>query len=553
MHRIIALSVLGGLLSFPVSAQKRRNTQQSSGAVLKRGVNDSLKDARVDVYQTYVPEVRQVSKPVFAPTLPPSDTARVPQKYNVPQQALFYTYTALPLRPLALTPDSANLALQDYVRLGFGNRSTVFFDGATTRLRGEGWQTVAYIRHLSQSDKAITAQKASQTEATIDGRFSTAGLVWDSRLEGAYKSFGLYGFNDGAPIVLDRTNRYWLLGASAGISEGLSVQGFSLKPKIGIRTFNGPQAGNENTAFIEVPAAKVIDSGVTLALKLEGIFTTLSINRTNRYNNLVGLSPSVMIDRGRWNARLGLKPFVNRTGEGHVLPDLAVRYSIPSQKASLFAGWEGKVYRNTLEDVASVNPYLTSYYPIQSRVQEAYAGLSAGFGNHLSASAKASWWRYRNLPMFVNDYISGNGRGFYLEREPDAQAVSVEGSVQYAISDVLSVGGTATLFDYYKTTESRLWHVPGLRLRGDLTARPLEGLTLSMYLSILDQIYALNAAGEEVKLKGTFDLGGGAEYQLLKRWSILLQVNNLLGNRNERFLGYPSFGLTAYGGIRFKF
>ena len=70
---------------------------------------------------------------------------------------------------------------------------------------------------------------------------------------------------------------------------------------------------------------------------------------------------------------------------------------------------------------------------------------------------------------------------------------------------------------------------------------------------MLDQIYALNVAHQEVKLNGVFDVGAGAEYLFIPRLSAFINVNNLLNDRYQRWYQYEAYGLNVYGGLRLKF
>src|SRR5687767_11140867 len=87
-----------------------------------------LKDQTIEVIQSYKPQVKQASKPQFTPDLPPRDTVTPYFQYDVPQQVLSYSYTPPALRPLALGKDTASLPYPNYVKLGGGNLSTIYFD-----------------------------------------------------------------------------------------------------------------------------------------------------------------------------------------------------------------------------------------------------------------------------------------------------------------------------------------------------------------------------------------------------------------------------------------
>ena len=90
-------------------------------------------------------------------------------------------------------------------------------------------------------------------------------------------------------------------------------------------------------------------------------------------------------------------------------------------------------------------------------------------------------------------------------------------------------------------------------IRGDAALSVVRDLRITAYAEVLDQIWGRDAAHHEVKLKGVFDIGAAAEYALVRRFSLFLRAENLLGRRNERWLGYPSFGFNIYGGARFLF
>ena len=136
--------------------------------------------------------------------------------------------------------------------------------------------------------------------------------------------------------------------------------------------------------------------------------------------------------------------------------------------------------------------------------------------------------------------------------DPKVNVLSLYGGAKYQVGNSISVGANITVNNFYKKTDSRVWHEPGLRFNADLTYQPLQGLRVIAYAAFLDQIYALNEANKG-KLAANFDMGIGAEYQLTDRLSLFLNINNLLNNKYERWYGYQAYGINVYGGLRFKF
>ena len=129
----------------------------------------------------------------------------------------------------------------------------------------------------------------------------------------------------------------------------------------------------------------------------------------------------------------------------------------------------------------------------------------------------------------------------------------MQAGARYHIANTFSIGLAGTWYNFYDHTFNEVWHEPAVQLKGDLSVKPVKELTITAYLSIMDEIYALTKGNKADKLNAIVDIGAGAEYLVIPRLSLFLQVNNLLNSRNERWLGYQAYGLNVYGGLRFKF
>lgn len=82
---------------------------------------------------------------------------------------------------------------------------------------------------------------------------------------------------------------------------------------------------------------------------------------------------------------------------------------------------------------------------------------------------------------------------------------------------------------------------------------PSPKFTVTAYLALMGGIWAKDSFGNTIKLNTFTDLGGNAEYQIVPRISVFLQVNNILNDKYQRWLGYQAYGINIYGGLRLKF
>src|SRR5690606_12991293 len=128
----------------------------------------------------------------------------------------------------------------------------------------------------------------------------------------------------------------------------------------------------------------------------------------------------------------------------------------------------------------------------------------------------------------------------------DVSAIFLEGTVRYQVANTFSVGLSPALYNFHKRSETHVWHEPGIRLTADLLIKPIENLTVTGYLSFMDELYAVKKNNATEKLSPVIDLGGAAEYAFTDRISAFVQVNNLLNNKYQRWYGYEAFGFNVF-------
>ena len=151
-----------------------------------------IKGATIEIIQSYKPEVTSAPRPEPSPTLPPVDTSTPRLRYNVPEQTLFYTYSSLPLRPLALDISEPESLYDGYVKLGGGNLSTLYLDAGTGRFKGDNYNTALHVSHLSQSG-AIRDQKVSATNFDATGSLNTVNHTLGAKVGIGNSRYHYYG------------------------------------------------------------------------------------------------------------------------------------------------------------------------------------------------------------------------------------------------------------------------------------------------------------------------------------------------------------------------
>jgi len=533
--------------SFAVFALVRTVQAQQTG-------DTTLKRTTIEVIQSYKPEVKQETKPEFKPDLPPRDTSRPAFRYDVPQQALYYSYSSLPLRPLALGKDTTALPFSSYLKLGGGTQSTIYADAGIAALRGEHYETSIHLHHVSQ-DGNIKNQKVSLSGIEAEGTLHTNAHAWRLSLEGLRNRYHFYGYDHDKFDYARDTIQQTYSGFQATLdlrNERSNSLGLNYHPRVGGYIYGDDHETKERTMVFDVPFIRDIDTSMQVGIGINGMFTRLSMRGKDIDNNIFQITPQAVFHSGGFAGKVGIYPTFGSNGNTFLLPDLSLRYQIPNTQFALTAGWEAKLRQNTYRQLSGLNPYVFNVYETQqTRSDEVFGMLSSNIGNHFSFSGRVSWWQFNNLPMFLNDSL--DRKNFYIIYDELVNAVSFQASIRYQVANTFSIGATGTFTSFNKKTYDRVWHEPGIRIKGDAMLRPLPALNITVYAMLLDQIYALNELHETTKLDAIFDVGGSAEYQFVPRLSAFINLNNLFSSRYERWYGYNSYGMNVFGGLRLKF
>ncbi len=519
----------------------------------------SIKGATIEVIQSYKPEVKQRPKQEYTPSLPPVDNTHPVFNYNVPQQTLNYSYNSLPLRPLALGRDTTLPPYPNYVKLGGGNLSTLFLDAGIGSLKGKNYETAFHLHSITQQG-SIQDQKSSLTDFEADGTLHKASGQWHGFVDAMRNQYSYFGYNHDLyqPTADSIKQTFTSVKVGADMQkENAADSKFNYHPAIAASIYADKFSTTETSFTLNAPFYYRIDSSLDLQIAANGIFTQYKNAQQSFSNNIIQFDPGINYHTGSFTAHAYLSPAIG-SNENYLLPNLGATYNIPKTLFTINAGWTASVRQNTYEQLTTENPYIFNsfvapqgmYAPQQTRSDEVYGGIQTNLGNHLSLSGRVSWWQYDHLPVFLNNI--GDQKQFSVLYDNNLNATSLQAALTYKVANKFSADVQGIFYTYFNGSQAKAWQEPGIRLRGSLLYRPIAALSLTAYANVLDQIYALQNA-TIVKLDPTLDIGGSAEYQLIPRLSVFLQVNNLLNNKNERWLGYQSYGTNIYGGLRFKF
>lgn len=522
-------------------------------AAQTRDADTLIKDATIEIIQSYKPEVKQAPKANLVPNLPPVDTTTPILDYSVPTQTLSYSYSSLPLRPLALTLDTTELEYPNYVKLGGGNLSTIYLDAGIGGIRGENYETVFQVHHLSQNG-AINEQKVSLTGLDADGTYHKNGKAYSAHLDVNRNQYHYYGYDHGIYNYDINAIKQAFTNISLGVEmqNGDNMAQLQYNPSISGYYYGDSYSANETSFNISIPVSYRIDDKLTAFIGVNAAFTKLNTPLSSQSNNILQLAPGINFSTDAFTLKAGFYPTLGEN-KTYLLPDIDIRFTIPETQFIINTGYKGLLVQNTFRDLTRRNPFIYNTYTVnQTNTNEIYGNIKSNIGNNITFNGRVSWWQYNNLPVFINDTAFDN-KQFNILYDPKVNALSLQASIRYQVAESFAIGLSGQWFNFYNKSFNKLWHRPGINLTGDISVAPVEKLTVTAYISFIDELYALDKGDRTLKLNSILDIGAGAEYEIIKRLNLFLQANNLLNSNYQRWYGYDAFGFNIFGGARLKF
>lgn len=525
-----------------------------SFAQQKVAVNDTtIKATTIEITQIYQPQIKQAVKETYAPTLPPAENKKPSFEYNVPAQTQNYSYKPLPLQPLAFGADTTTQGYKNYVKAGVGNLHTLFLDAGIGGIQTHRFNSNLHLGLLSQKGEH-TYQK--QTAAVLDGigTYSLNKVKAEFALSATHHNFFQYGYDE---IIQPNkiASRQTLSGGkfSARLSDNtFDKNGLKKSVLAGLSFYSGSYINNEVSFLASAGAEKFIDSNLTGYIGIEAVATQLSSSVYNVSNGFASLRLGGSYDKKNVLFKAYLMPTIGQNQNSFLLNDIEFRYRIPKAQASIGAGLKGSLTQNTYQQLFLTNPFISQFSSIQTHSNELFGFVEKAIGHHFTFNGKLSWWQYENLATFLNSPIAAEKMMVYYI--PKLNAISAQIGMRYQIGNSISVGSQLLLFNYSNISfNKRAWHLPTTRINGDFLWQPIPELSLTAYMSYVGGNYALDTSLKEIKIKSYVDMGFGGEYMAMKKLSLYLNVNNLLNNKYQRWLGYQAFGINIYGGVRLKF
>lgn len=542
----------------PAKKGSSKNTNLGSTQSTPATTKDTIKTSVVTVTSAFKPILKQPSKIAFTASQISTDTGRYTLSYSIPAQNLTFAYQPVPIKPLGLQPDSTvEIVNSNYAKLGFGNYTTII--GELGLSFGNVNNTLFTItgKHINGKG-GLNFQDYSQTklqaEAQVNNPTNLLIVGANYALNNQYK----YGTITNFAFTKDMLQqRYGSLNIYGNLSsKEQNSFGIGYKPSINLNLFNDNSNNSEFTALVDAKINKRINKNFGFDIGVVASISSVKHNRLGTFtNNIFAVTPNAHAIIKDIKLNVGLHPTWDNS-ELSLLPNITAEAAIGKEDNFVFfGGWKSQFIKNTFNKLATANPFIaipSSF--INTRFSEQFVGFKGNLSKHLTFNVQGGLVQYKNLALFINDTAANNEQTFLVNYEPSISGLRITGEIAYTVQEKLTVIAATNLTQF--TSQDKFNKAYGFvptEISGSARYRVTKDLHAKADIFFFGGIPFRTKGLISERQNPAMDVNLGAEFTVLKKLNVWIDVNNLFNNQYQRWNQYNVIGFNIMGGIKYSF
>ncbi len=450
----------------------------------------------------------------------------------------------------------------NYVKAGFGNYVTPYLELFVNNKRSENLAYGIKYKHLSSKNGPVENAGTSANNLLMYANYIGKLSKLESTFDYQRDVVRFYGYNQ----AITKVNTDTIKQIYSTPTFKLNYQGVLLDSNLVLQLEAGANSITDNFENKENDFGVKSSGKYHLTKKTSEILWNLDasfiqrteISTNNRY--LVKLMPMYKFKYSKYTITAGINTAfendtISSTKSFHLYPVGKIESTLITDKLSAFLGFGGDIEKNTFRTMVQQMPFLAKQANIShsNKKIDIYLGAKSNLTHVLYIQAKASYKQYKNLYFFVNDladsarfkviYEKDNTNNIQLNLEIGATTKKVQSAIMVVYNN------------YRMDNVSAAYHLPSFTSSWNTTYQWKDKIYFNLDFYYISGIKGRKAQIKEsqIDLKDIVDINLKADYLLSKRSSVFLSVNNLLGNRYQRFLYYQNKGTNILIGATFAF
>ena len=517
-----------------------------------------LPSGKVEVVRSFEARLIDTDKvPVNAP-LPQVEVE--PKRYEytmIPSEAQI-KYTSPEIRPLAMPQEKQPEPYNGLLKGGFGYPLSPYAEAGYYFDNNSNFNFLGHLKHHSANDNRRENQRFMDNDLLLRANYYfDQGNVLGARFNYSLDDRYFYGYDetDTSFMAEDARRRFntWEGGVSFknsdrrenDINYWANFDMYSHKDNLG---------SSENGQLIRLGIEKYLGGKHPIFAEVITDFSSYEQNledfESYSLNNFFFVPGAAF--QGDFFQIRGAVRIASNDDNFSFFPDIKMAILLADGAFNIMAGWNGDLHKNNFRNLTDYNPFLNSRLdPLRNSSFLDYYGGFYGMLNNIQYEIKGGYKNTNDMALFVPNFE--DARNFFVLYDT-VSTVYVKASGQATFRDQLTVGLSVGYNGFTPVNEEKAWHIPELESNLSIIYRSLDKkfrFTTEIYY--MNGLHVPTELGEVDRLNNLFDMSFNADYMINKNFGLFANLNNLAGNRWQRWFNYPTFGLNVLGGVILRF
>ncbi|MBA9077420.1 MULTISPECIES: hypothetical protein [Rufibacter] len=481
-------------------------------------------------------------------------------EYRLPEH-----FINLPMRVLTIRQEELSKLYGNYVKGGFGNYGTVYARGYFHNKRSDKASFGAEVGHLSSANGPVENSGAASSFLQAHGDMYQGNLTFGGRLRYERDMRHFYGYDQSQEITPDTLKQIYNRFAVEGhfnnlidVKSGLKYEG-----KVGLHYTGDNYNAKETHLFAGAKTSYNLSKESNILVDIDLAYTNLEgLEKHGRGFFKVRPAYTRQLDKlglvlGATIAYTG--DTINDARKFNVYPALEATFQAIENKLVLFAGAGGDLQRTTLYSLSQENPFLNhnQYIADVNKGLEFYGGVNGSIGRFVSFTGRVAHQSYRNLYFYNNAFGRDSAKFDLVYDDGVTKVLNIFGQLTFNQSEDLRIGIKAESNSYSTASLEEPYHRPEMVVTAfgsyNLYNKILLNTELYYISSSFGRIFREDGTSALRETDSVIDLNLKADYRFSPRFSVFLMGNNLLSNKYQRLVNYPTQGISVLGGATYSF
>jgi len=530
----------------------------SYGIVQAQG---GLETGEVEVIKDFDARLADTEKITVSPTLPNPNNVTKTQTYNIPPRTMPVQYLPPVIRPVGMRGDKLPTAYNGFLKLGVGVPTSTYGELSYHTFYEKQLDLGLQLKHHAANFKNLENQRFMENSGTVTGTYYLEeGYAVGGNIGYTNDQVHYYGYDhETVEFTRDQVKqRFNTIDLGLKFFNGERTQGdINYRAAINIYNTKDNFAAKENHLDAGFGATKWFGEKHSLDVDIRTDLTTYKDSIKQKLNNFY-VNPAFTFHNESVKVKVGVN-LASVNEEFSIFPDVEASANIVGNKFTAFAGAEGNLEKNTLRSLSDYNPFIQTFGRLEIKntdYNHFYGGLRgtvAGF----NYKGQIGYKKANNLALFLNESSNAVDSLSYTNFNVIYDTVSIfniQGSIGATILKDLDISGTISFNKYDLNNQEKAWHLPALEANFTGIYRLLEDkFRVKGELFVANGVPYQQADGTADNLNALLDLSVGGEYILTENIGAFVEFNNLLNNKRERWVQYPTYGINILAGITAKF